>query len=134
LLDRVEQGEEIVITRHGRPVARLVPNQGGINRQQAEAAAKRIRERCGSASRWALQLEEAEGGSGCWTSMSLVIHTSVALAWIYSEETTPAVTHVLQLVNTGGAWAASGRASSFDTPRRSLSRTGTSPPLATRRS
>ena len=45
LLDRVEQGEEIVITRHGRPVARLVPNEGGINRQQAELAAKRIRDR-----------------------------------------------------------------------------------------
>lgn len=45
LLDRVEQGEEIVITRHGRPVARLVPNDGGIDRHQAEAAAKRIRER-----------------------------------------------------------------------------------------
>ncbi|MBA3591549.1 type II toxin-antitoxin system Phd/YefM family antitoxin [Methylibium sp.] len=25
LLERVERGEEIVITRHGRPVARLVP-------------------------------------------------------------------------------------------------------------
>ena len=25
LLDRVETGEEIVITRHGKPVARLVP-------------------------------------------------------------------------------------------------------------
>jgi prevent-host-death family protein len=25
LLDRVEQGETIVITRHGRPVARLLP-------------------------------------------------------------------------------------------------------------
>jgi prevent-host-death family protein len=25
LLDRVERGEEIVITRHGRPVAKLVP-------------------------------------------------------------------------------------------------------------
>ncbi len=25
LLDRVEKGEEITITRHGRPVARLVP-------------------------------------------------------------------------------------------------------------
>jgi prevent-host-death family protein len=25
LLDRVEQGETIVITRHGKPVARLVP-------------------------------------------------------------------------------------------------------------
>jgi len=47
LLDRVEQGEGIVITRHSKPVARLVPNQGGINRQQAEAAAKRIRERSG---------------------------------------------------------------------------------------
>jgi len=36
LLDRVEQGEEIVITRHGRPVARLVPTSGGIDRSQAE--------------------------------------------------------------------------------------------------
>lgn len=28
LLDRVENGEEVVITRHGRPVARLVPDFG----------------------------------------------------------------------------------------------------------
>jgi prevent-host-death family protein len=28
LLERVVQGEEIVITRHGRPVARLVPAVG----------------------------------------------------------------------------------------------------------
>ena len=26
LLDRVERGEQVVITRHGRPGARLVPN------------------------------------------------------------------------------------------------------------
>jgi len=45
LLDRVEQGEEIVITRHGKPVARLVPNLGGIDRAQARAAAERIRAR-----------------------------------------------------------------------------------------
>ena len=45
LLDRVQQGEEIVITRHGRPVARLVPNSGGIDRAQARAAAERIRAR-----------------------------------------------------------------------------------------
>jgi prevent-host-death family protein len=45
LLDRVEQGEEIVITRHGRPVARLVPNAGGIDRAQARAAMDRIRKR-----------------------------------------------------------------------------------------
>ncbi len=45
LLDRVERGEEIVITRHGKPVARLVPNAGGIDRSQARAAFERIRER-----------------------------------------------------------------------------------------
>jgi predicted nucleic acid-binding protein len=39
--------------------------------------------------------------------MSLVIDSSVTLAWVYSEETTPAVTSVLQLVNTGGAWVPS---------------------------
>jgi prevent-host-death family protein len=33
LLERVERGEEIVITRHGRPVARLMP----IARSSADA-------------------------------------------------------------------------------------------------
>ncbi len=45
LLDRVEQGEEIVITRHGKPVARLIPSSCGINRERALAAAGRIRSR-----------------------------------------------------------------------------------------
>jgi prevent-host-death family protein len=45
LLDRVEQGEEIVITRHGRPVAKLVPSGGAIDRSQAEAALQRMRDR-----------------------------------------------------------------------------------------
>jgi prevent-host-death family protein len=45
LLDRVERGEEIVITRHGKPVARLVPNVGGIDKSQARAAVERIRAR-----------------------------------------------------------------------------------------
>ena len=45
LLDRVERGEEIVITRHGKAVARLVPNAGGIDQSQARAAVERIRER-----------------------------------------------------------------------------------------
>jgi antitoxin (DNA-binding transcriptional repressor) of toxin-antitoxin stability system len=47
-LDRVQQGEEIVITRHGRPVARLVRDTGGIDRSQAQAAAERIRARAKS--------------------------------------------------------------------------------------
>ena len=45
LLDRVERGEEIVITRHGKPVARLVASAGGIDRATARAAAGRIRAR-----------------------------------------------------------------------------------------
>ena len=48
LLDRVEGGEEIVITRHGRAVARLVPHTGGIDRSKARAAADRIRARAQS--------------------------------------------------------------------------------------
>jgi prevent-host-death family protein len=45
LLDRVERGEEIVITRHGKPVARLVPSTGRIDKSQVQAALQRIRER-----------------------------------------------------------------------------------------
>lgn len=45
LLDRVEQGEEVLITRHGRPVARLVPSDRGIDRSQALAALQRMRDR-----------------------------------------------------------------------------------------
>jgi prevent-host-death family protein len=45
LLDRVESGEEILITRHGKPVARLIPSSGGFDRQQAQIAMERIRAR-----------------------------------------------------------------------------------------
>ena len=58
LLDAVEKGEEIVITRHGKPVARLVPATGGIDRSQAVAAAQRIRDR---ARQW--------GGEFSWESL-----------------------------------------------------------------
>ena len=42
LLDDVEGGETIVITRHGKPVARLVPEQES-RRRGIEAAIARIR-------------------------------------------------------------------------------------------
>jgi prevent-host-death family protein len=45
LLDRVENGEEIVITRHGKPVARLIPETCGRNLDAAYAAAARLRAR-----------------------------------------------------------------------------------------
>jgi prevent-host-death family protein len=43
LLDRVEAGEEIIITRRGKAVARLVPPLLGFDRERAHAAARRIR-------------------------------------------------------------------------------------------
>jgi prevent-host-death family protein len=42
LLDQVERGEEIVITRRGRAVARLVPAQPGFDREKARQAAAGI--------------------------------------------------------------------------------------------
>ena len=42
LLDWVEAGEEVVITRHGRPVARLVPAAGTFDRVAARRVADEI--------------------------------------------------------------------------------------------
>ena len=42
---REAETQEIVITRHGKAVARLVPPQQAFNRDQARAAIWRIRER-----------------------------------------------------------------------------------------
>jgi prevent-host-death family protein len=44
LLDLVERGGEVIITRHDRPVARLVPPTAAFDHAEARAAAKRIRE------------------------------------------------------------------------------------------
>jgi prevent-host-death family protein len=43
LLERAERGEEIVITRRGKPVARLTPMQAGHDAGAARAAADRLR-------------------------------------------------------------------------------------------
>ncbi|HEX9905306.1 MAG TPA: type II toxin-antitoxin system prevent-host-death family antitoxin [Propylenella sp.] len=45
LLDLVEKGEEVVITRRGKRVARLVPDTSAKNREEARRAAERILER-----------------------------------------------------------------------------------------
>jgi prevent-host-death family protein len=45
LLDLAERGEEIVITRHGKEVARLVPPSRQYSQEEARAAMRRIRDR-----------------------------------------------------------------------------------------
>jgi prevent-host-death family protein len=44
LLDEVERGEEIVITRRGKPVATLVPAEPGFDREKARRAVAGIPE------------------------------------------------------------------------------------------
>jgi prevent-host-death family protein len=43
LLDEVEAGGEVTITRRGMPVARLAPLEVGFNRAKARAAAEGLR-------------------------------------------------------------------------------------------
>jgi prevent-host-death family protein len=44
LLDQVERGEEVVITRRGRAVAKLVHIESTVDRRRARKAALQIRE------------------------------------------------------------------------------------------
>lgn len=44
LLDAVERGEEVVITRHGKPVARLTGVDDTARRARAEEAVRHLRE------------------------------------------------------------------------------------------
>ncbi len=43
LLDEVEEGREVLITRRGKPVARLVPAEPGFDRAKARRAADGLR-------------------------------------------------------------------------------------------
>jgi prevent-host-death family protein len=47
LLDKVEKGETVVITRHGRPVARLVPDEAARQKaiDESLASIKELRKR-----------------------------------------------------------------------------------------
>ncbi len=42
LLERVESGQEVTITKHGTPVARLVPVKKKYTREERRAAIERI--------------------------------------------------------------------------------------------
>ena len=50
LLERVSRGEEIVITRHDRPVARIIP-EGGRSLEDVRAAVAGLRELRGNIAR-----------------------------------------------------------------------------------
>ncbi len=58
LLDRAEKGEEVVITRRGKPVARLVPIPDAYSVEGARGAMQRIRERAKSLKLSASEVEK----------------------------------------------------------------------------
>ena len=58
LLDWVAGGEEVLITRRGKPVARLVSADSGIDRATARRAADNIRARSVSACLGGLKIED----------------------------------------------------------------------------
>ena len=58
LLDWVEQGEEVVITRRGKVVARLVPGGAGPDRAAVAEAARRIEARRESATLGGLRVKD----------------------------------------------------------------------------
>lgn len=58
LLDRVEQGETIVITRRGKPVAELVPHRPGAGRWLTPAEVMEIRGIAAGDPTWGAELAE----------------------------------------------------------------------------
>mgnify|MGYP001309150943 FL=1 len=58
LLDRVQQGEEIVITRHGKRVAKLIPAEGGHDVDAALRAVERISKRAREHGEPSISVEE----------------------------------------------------------------------------
>ena len=57
LLDQVERGETITITRHGRPVAQLIP-AGGLSRDDCRQAIAELKVRCASQTLGGLSVRE----------------------------------------------------------------------------
>jgi prevent-host-death family protein len=58
LLERVESGEQLTITRHGKPVARLVPVKQSVTPQERAAAIQRWREVSGDISLGGLRIRD----------------------------------------------------------------------------
>ena len=58
LLERAERGEEFLITRRGKPVAKLGPITSAADRAAAREAAERILERGRSVSLEGLRIED----------------------------------------------------------------------------
>jgi prevent-host-death family protein len=100
LLDLVESGEEIIITRHSEELARIVPPRGTINREGARKAAQRIREMSAGVALDGLSIKDIYQRGA---PLSVVLDASLTLSWFFADERTPAADAVLDQVVEQGA-------------------------------
>ena len=105
LLDDVQKGEEIVITRHGKPVARLIPESGRTDLTRTRKAAADIRQLAKRARLGAFDWDEWKGYRR--PQMSIVIDSSLALAWLHTDEDAPGADALIDMVAERGAIAPS---------------------------
>ena len=99
LLDWVEQGEEVVITRRGKAVARLVPNRPGASQEDARAAAQAVREMRVGTKLLGLRIKDLidEGAR-----VTLVLDASLTLSWFFEDEQSAVGDEVLDMVAERG--------------------------------
>ena len=101
LLDLAENGEEIVITRRGKPVAKLGPVATGLRSGKGSTCRRGPAE--GKPRRHSSS--EDQGSDQRRTLVSFVLDNSVALTWCFEDERTPATKALLERVGEAGATA-----------------------------
>ncbi len=102
LLERVEQGEEITITKHGRAVARLVPVARTTN-ERRQAAIDRLKElRKGQTLGCSAQAVAIERRP---SMTDFVLDSSVTFSWFFEDERSPATDQLLERLETETAAA-----------------------------
>ena len=105
LLERVAKGEEVVITRHDRPVARLVP-EGAPRLDEVRRSADGLRElqqRIRRRTRARLQQPRGAGGDRARPAVtrSFVADASVAIGWVHPGQATPETAAMLDALAEG---------------------------------
>ena len=100
LLDWVEAGEEVVITRRGKVVARMTSPDQVFDRERAQGAAARI---CALPPWRDARRPRDQGPHQRGPSLSIVIDASLTMAWYFDDESTPATDALLDRVASAGA-------------------------------
>ena len=103
LIERVERGEEVTITRHGKPVAKLVSTDSDEDRKaRVRAAIEWIRaNRTGNALDGRIDQGHDRGRPAV---LSFVVDASVIFAWQFPDEESEVVDQIVDMFMDRTAW------------------------------